>query len=195
MEKFADQLNLTGEFEKALSRYKESLRKLQSERETARETVWRKTTTELAGSMVKRVPVVGDMLEQGAGLAVGYLWDEFHYHHLLKDAERLENPIADLTEAFVEELNALADSQAFLSADRIKRKRRVILFFDTFEQLATEAAPWLLDYFLEADINRNVVLVVAGRSPLERTVPGDPKRWLPYLTDDTIYQVSLDRFT
>ena len=59
MEKFADQLHIAGEFEKALGRYKESLRKLQA----AREAMLRKTTTEVAGSAVKNVPVVGGMLE------------------------------------------------------------------------------------------------------------------------------------
>src|SRR5947209_3289208 len=38
MEKFADQLHLTGEFDKALSHYKEVLRKLHIERETMPQT-------------------------------------------------------------------------------------------------------------------------------------------------------------
>jgi hypothetical protein len=39
MGKFADQLHLTGEFEKALRQYKEALRKLQAEQETLQERV------------------------------------------------------------------------------------------------------------------------------------------------------------
>jgi tetratricopeptide (TPR) repeat protein len=195
MEKFADQLHITGEFEKAVDRYKESLRKLQSEREAAREDTWRKATTEIAGSAVKSVPVLGGMLEQGAELAAGYLWDEIHYRRLLKDAEQLENPISDLTRAFVREINHLADSQVTLSTDGSKRQRRIVLFFDTFEELAAEATPWFLDYFLEAQISSNVVLVVAGRDPIEHTSPDDPKRWLPYCDDGTIYWISLNSFT
>jgi hypothetical protein len=70
-----------------------------------------------------------------------------------------------------------------------------LLFFDTFERLTAEATPWLLDYFLEADISANVVLVVAGRDPIERSTPVDPKSWLPYLDDNTIYQIYLNSFT
>ena len=39
MEKFADQLHMKGEFEKALKHYKEALRKLQTERETMQDAV------------------------------------------------------------------------------------------------------------------------------------------------------------
>ena len=45
MEKFADQLPFKGDFEKALSQYKETLRKLQSEREAAREALWKSGPT------------------------------------------------------------------------------------------------------------------------------------------------------
>jgi hypothetical protein len=110
---------------------------------------------------------------------IGYLWDELHYRQLLKDAEQLEDPIGNLTRAFVEELNAVAITPVNVGIHRTKRLRRVILFFDTFEQLAIEVAPWLLNYFLEADISNNVVLVVAGRDPIEQSTPDDPKRWLP----------------
>ncbi len=195
LEKFAKQLHLTGEFEKAAGRYKEALRKLHAEREDARTAFGRKVSTELAGSLVKQVPVVGGLLEQSAELAAGYLWDEWRYRQLVKDAERLENPIADLTNAFVEELNTIAETPVILSADRTKRMRRVLLFFDTFEQSAPQLAPWLLDYFLEADISSNVVLVIAGRSPLEHSTPDDPKRWSPYLDQHMIYQMSLGSFT
>jgi len=43
------------------------------------------------------------------------------------------------------------------------RERRVLLCFDTFEQMAPEAVPWLLDYFLDAHISSNIVLVIARR--------------------------------
>ena len=100
-----------------------------------------------------------------------------------------------LTGAFVDELNHLTDTQISVSSLPIKRHRRVLLFFDTFEQLAAVAAPWLLDYFLQAKISNNVVLVVAGRDSIERSTPDGPKRWLPYLDDQVIYSISLDSFT
>jgi tetratricopeptide (TPR) repeat protein len=195
MEKFADQLPFRGDFEKALSQYKETLRKLQSEREAAREALWRQATTDVAGSLVKAVPVMGGMLEKVAGSTIGYIWEELHYRQLLKDAERLEDPIRDLTKIFVKELNQVADTSVTAGLSRIRRQRRVVLFFDTFEQLAAEAAPWLLDYFLETDISSNVVLVVAGREVIDRSTPDDPKRWLHYHDENIIHVISLERFT
>jgi len=88
----------------------------------------------------------------------------------------------------------LAESQVLLGSKRIKNLR-VILFFDTFEQLATEAAPWLLNYFLPADIKGNIVLVIAGRDPIERSIPEDMKHWLPYCDNETIYWIPLNSFT
>jgi len=195
MEKFADQLHLEGDFEKELKRYKEALRKIQSQHEATRETLARRLTTDVIGSAIKDVPFVGGMLKEGAEAATSYLFDELHYRQLLKDAERMENPIANLTKAFVAELNRLAEIQVIVSSTREKKRHRIILFFDTFEHLAAECAPWLLDYFLETDVNNNVVLVIAGRDPLEHSTLDDPKRWLLYRDNNTIYSIFLDSFT
>jgi hypothetical protein len=195
MERFADQLRMKGEFEEALAHYKETLRKLQIERDAARDTLWRKTATNVASSVAKDVPIVGGILEQGTELAIEYVFNQIHYRQLLKDAERLEDPISDLTNALVEELNRLTKIQVSLDSNRTKHRQRVILFFDTFEQLATEIAPWLLNYFLQANIDTNVVLVVAGRDPIDRSIPDNPKGWLPYYDDNTIYSISLNNFT
>lgn len=195
MEKFADQLHLKGDFEKNLTWYNDALRKLQIERHTTREAFWHKATTDIAGLVVKDIPIVGGVLEKGAELGIGYALDELHYHNLLKDRERLEDPIRDLTEAFVKELNKHTEIQVSLPSNHLKRRQRVILFFDTFEQLAPTAAPWLLDYFLQANISNNVILVVAGRDSLDKSTPDDPKRWLPYYDNNTIYSIPLDSFT
>ena len=195
MEKFADQLHLEGDFEKALKQYKSVLHKLQNQREAAREALVQKSTTDLMGSVFKDVPFVGGILKEGAGIATSFLFKEFHYRELLKDAERMEDPIGDLTKAFVRELNRLTETYVAMSSSRLKQRYRAILFFDTFEQLAAECAPWLLDYFLEAEVSNNIVLVIAGRDPLERSTPADPKRWLPYRDDHTICSISIDSFT
>jgi tetratricopeptide (TPR) repeat protein len=195
MENFAAQLHITGEFKQALDRYKTSLRKLQAKQEILRETFGRKVTSEIASSVVEKIPVVGGILGYGAELAVEQIWDELHYRQLSKEADRLEDPINDLTTAFVLELNALAKSLAILTKDRSKRKKRILLLIDTFEQLAPSIAPWLLDYFLKANISRNVVLLVAGRSPIERSTPDDPKQWLPYANRQNIYHISLECLT
>jgi tetratricopeptide (TPR) repeat protein len=195
MKKFAEQLSLKGDFEKAFSQYKETVRRVQSEHEAKREALLRQAATDVAGSLAKTVPVLGGVLEPVAGSTVGYIWDEQHNRKRLKDAERLENPIGDLTLNFVKELNLVADASVTAGLNRIRRQRRVVLFFDTFEQLAAEAAPWLLDYFLEADISSNVVLIVAGRESIDRSTPDDPKRWLHYHDENVIHLISLERFT
>ena len=195
MEKFADQLPMESDFEKALRQYKEVLYKLQDERKAARAALLRKTTADFAGAVVKDVPFIGGILQEGVGAATDYLFDELRYRQMLKDAERLEDPVGDLTKAFVTELNWLTDSYVPIGSSRAKHRRRVILFFDTFERLAAEAAPWLLNSFLETDISNQVVLVIVGRDPLQQSTPADPKSWLPYLDSGTIYSIALNSFT
>ncbi len=196
IEKFADQLHLEGDFERALRQYKEVLRKLQSQRDTARETLAQKATTDIIDSVTQNIPVIGPFIREGAEVATNYFLEELHYRQLLKDAQQMEDPLSDLTEAFIRELNRLAGTTtATASSTRMRRQRRILLCFDTFEQLAEETAPWLLDSFLEADISTNVVLVITGRDSLEHSTPEDPKRWLPYRDDHTLYSISLNSFT
>jgi WD40 repeat protein/tetratricopeptide (TPR) repeat protein len=218
MEEFAKQLRRAGypltRFENELTRYKEALRKSQSKGEDTGESSLRKATAEVAGATVKDVPVVGAVLEKGVGLTVEYILDELDHHQLRKEAELLEHPLSDLTQAFVNDLNRVTDRQVTFDSQpkknswlrtifqrllKLHQSRlcnlRVILFFDTFEQLAIEAAPWMLDHFLKVNISRNVVLVVAGREPLNRSISSDPKRWLPYYENGTVYSLSLESFT
>jgi tetratricopeptide (TPR) repeat protein len=193
MGKFADQLHMQGAFEKALKRYKEALRAQQSEGEMLQDTLVKRTPT-FAGAAVEGVPFVGPLLGEGVKATAEHLLDRRYNVQRHKDVELLEDPVNALTRAFVDELNQLAETHVLLGSQRAK-KRRVLLFFDTFEQLAAVATPWLLDYFLQANISDNVVLVVAGRDPIERSTPAEPKRWLPYLDDQIIYSISLDSFT
>ncbi len=194
MEKFAEQLHLTGEFEKALGHYKEKLRKQQTKLE-AIQNVLLPRAPDFAGAAVEGIPIVGPILREGVKATTGHLLGEYHSNQLRKEAEKFENPIEELTSAFVSDLSHLAETKATVSSNWVKRERRIILFFDTFEQLATETVPWLLDYFLETDISSNVVLVIAGRDPLEHSTSNDTKRWLPYYDSDTIYSISLNSFT
>ncbi len=187
MERFAEQLHLEGDFKKALSQYKETVYKLRSEREAMRDVFLNKAPG-LAGTMLEDIPVAGKLLKEGTEAAAEYFITRYRSQQLLKDAERLEDPIGDLTSAFVKELNLLADTP------RTRHQRHVILFFDTFEQLAPDVAPWLLDHFLEADVSSNVILVVAGRDSIEDSTPEDPKRWLPYLDAGTIHFIPLNIF-
>ena len=144
MEKFATQLGEADapllEFEKALTRYKEAVRKLQLEREAAQDAAVR-GTVDLVGTIAEGVPVVGGVLHKGANIVTELYLQERRERQLLKDAELLEDPISDLTKVFVEELNHLTDKQVILGSNKMKRCQRVILFLDTFEQLAGEVAP------------------------------------------------------
>jgi tetratricopeptide (TPR) repeat protein len=194
MEKFVERLHLAGEFEKALGYYKERLRKLQTKLE-AIQNVFLPKAPDFAGAAFEGIPIVGPILREGVKATTGHLLGEYHSNQVRKEAERFENPIDELTSAFVADLSHLADAKVTVSSNWVKRERRIILFFDTFEQLATETVPWLLDHFLEAEISSNVVLVVAGRDPLEHSTPNDPKRWLPYHDSGTIYSISLNSFT
>ena len=194
MEKFADQLHITGDFEKALRQYKQALHKLQAEQETLQDRVLPRVP-DFTGAAVEGVPIAGPLLREGLKATTGHLLEKYHTLHLHRDKERLEDPVDDLTQAFVEELNRLTGTQITSSSQQVKRHKRVILFFDTFEQLAAIAARWLLDYFLQATISNNVVLVVAGRDPIERSTLDGPKSWLPYLDNQVIYSISLDSFT
>lgn len=82
-----------------------------------------------------------------------------------------------------------------LSSKWLRCERRILLCFDTFEQMAPETVPWLLDYFLNAHISSNIVLVIAGRDRIDHSTPDGPKRWLPYYDSNTIFPLSLNGFT
>jgi tetratricopeptide (TPR) repeat protein len=194
MEKFAQQLHLTGEFAKALKQYKETLRRQQVERETFYNTLF-ESVPDIAGAVVEGIPVAGPLLREGTKVAAKHLLKENQASQFPPNATFFEPPLDGLTRAFVNELNHLADAKVILGSNRKKRQRRIVLFFDTFEQLANETTPWLLDHFLDAQVSDNVVLVVAGRDHIEHTSPDDPKRWLRYCDDNTIYWISLNSFT
>lgn len=189
MEQFVQQLGITGTFAKAHKRYKEALRKQQAERETLGE-MFSQSVPDLAGAVMEGIPLAGPLLREGTKIAASHLLQQDQASQARLQAELLETPVSDLTRAFLAELNRLATKRVRLGSARQRRQRRIVLFFDTFEQLASEVTPWLLDHFLKHDVNGNVVLVVAGRDPIERS---SPKGWLRYETD--IARITLNSFT
>ncbi|MDQ2886711.1 MAG: tetratricopeptide repeat protein [Chloroflexota bacterium] len=193
MEKFTDQLHMRNEFKHALAHYKEALRKQRDEQETIQDAVLQRAP-DFAGAAVEGVPIVGPLLRESLKVTTAQMLNRYHNGHPV--LARLDDPVSDLTRAFVTELNRLAESLVTPgNAWRTKRHHRILLVFDTFEQLSAEAAPWLLDYFLEAEISSNVVILTAGRIPIDRSLPEDPKRWLPYRDNNTICTISLTSFT
>ena len=146
MERLADQLHMSGRFLKALTDFKETLRKLQTHRETTQGTISHKLPN-FTGAAVEGIPIIGPILREGIKETTGYLLEEYYNVQARRDEERLEDPIGKLTKAFISELNSLADDKVISISHQAKRERRIILFFDTFEQLAAEVVPWLLDHF------------------------------------------------
>ena len=195
MEKLAEQLNIAGKFEKELRQYKEVLHKIQNSHLATQNTLLRKVAVDSVTSIAQNVPLVGGFLEKEAEPVLEYVFSELHNRQQIKDAQRMEDPLRGLTNAFIEELNNLTDDTVLQG--RLKRHQRVILFFDTFEHLAAEIAPWLLNYFLqsEIDINYDVILIIAGRDSIERTTSEDPKQWLSYRDNGILYQINLSSFT
>ena len=184
LERFAEQLHLGGKLKKALDDYRSVLLNLQSDQETAREVSLTKGA-EIVGAVAEStLPVGGPLVKIGVSAGADAFSSWNRPRQQLKGYERRKNAVSNLTKVFVDEINDLA-----------KRWRRVILMFDNFERLAAIAVPWLLDHFLEADINDNVVLVVAGREQIEQSTPGSFKQWLSYIDDDTIYWIPLSSFS
>jgi tetratricopeptide (TPR) repeat protein len=206
MEEVAGQLRHAGyplsKFERVLKDHKKTLRRLLPNRETfAREIV--REAPDTAGSLIE-----GASQAAGGGILIGgslikgeikgifnSIVNGFLRHQWFQDLQRLESGIENLTQSFVEDLNRAADVLVIRGSYQHVRHRRVILFFDTFEKLAPYAAPWLLDHFLKADISRDVVLVIAGRDPIEHAVPGRLTSWYHYINDGTIHPIQLERFT
>jgi hypothetical protein len=198
MERFADQLREQGyplkKFEDALTRYKEAVRRIQVTYRDEQELLVR-DVVDVVGSVVEEIPFAGGIVHKGATAFTDIVLEKGRMRQFLKDAARLEDPITDLTGAFVRDLNPLADTLVTPSGAWNKRARRILLFFDTFEQLAPDIAPWLLDHFLELEVSSNIVLVIAGCDSIGSSLPDDPKRWLPLLDSGTIHLLSLNVFT
>ena len=198
MERFADHLKHAGyplkKFEEEYIRFKDALRRYQIGHRNEQEVIVREAV-DLAGTVVDDVPFVGGAMHKGASTVTELLLERRRIQQYLRDAARLENPIGDLTKAFVQDLNLVADSQAGVGGMWIKPPHRIVLFLDTFEQLAVDIVPWLLDHFLELTLSSNVVLVIIGRDSVATSLPEERKRWSPWLDNDTIYVMSLNAFT
>ncbi len=70
MGKFADQLHITGDLEKALRQYKEALCKLQAEKETLQARVL-PMIPDFTGAAIEGVPIAGPLLREGVKATSG----------------------------------------------------------------------------------------------------------------------------
>jgi hypothetical protein len=150
---------------------------------------------DVAGALFEAIPVAGPLLREGAKVATEHLLDHYQRPKGNQTAVLLSGPLETLTRAFITELNHLAATKVTQHATGTKHERRLLLFFDTFEQIADEVIPWLLEDVLEMDIHSTIVLTVAGRDSIERCGSVDPKHWLPYYDAHTLYAMPLHHFT
>ena len=197
MEKFAEQLRIAGyplvDFEKALDTYVDSLRNLRTRQDMQRAILTQSNKFEPANILSReKLNFRENLREKISSIAQNY---EIGYlsRQLFKDFERIEDPISELTSTFIKDLTRLADTTVVQSHQHANHPRRVVLFFDTFEQLAPDIVPWLLNYFLEEHISSNIILVVAGRVVIERSIQSYQRDWQKH--KNTIYSILLDSFT
>src|SRR5579884_2090099 len=174
MEHCAAQLRLAGSplpaFENMAARYKETVQEQQSEQEVAR-AIFLHHISRLTSAGIRGAPVIGGLYETVAEAASASFWSQRRLRQPAGETQDRSELLDDLTQAFIEDLNWLTATQVLLPSQRATRGLRVILFFDGVEPSAAETVNWLRNQFLHANISHNVVLVVAGRDPLERSLP------------------------
>ncbi len=184
MEQCAAQLRRAGfplpTFEQVLAGYKETIQHRQDEQKVARDAFLHQVP-DLASSGIRGDQVIGGLYERVAEAASASFWN--HRRSLQNFSETRQ--AHDLIRVFVEDLNWLTATQVPSQGKRTKRGLRVILFFDGFEPSATEAAARLLGPLLQATLSKNVVLVVAGRDPIERFISNE----------QILYSMPLEHFT
>src|SRR5947209_18503831 len=84
MEKFADQLGMTGKFEKALREYKATLRKLQTEQDTMHNPILQ-NLPDFAGAAIEGVPFAGPLLREGVKVGTKHLLGKYDTDQIHKD--------------------------------------------------------------------------------------------------------------
>ncbi|MDQ2907666.1 MAG: ATP-binding protein [Chloroflexota bacterium] len=182
MERCAAQLRLAGvplaAFEQVAARYKQALQPRHDEQTVARAAFLREVAA-LTEAKMMDASVVGGMYETVAREANASFGSSAS--HPVGETGPLHDPLDDLTRAFVDDLNWLTTA----SSQRTGRGRRVILFFDTCTPATAETVTWLLHAVLRVPISNQVVLVVAGREPIVRSLPGG----------QPVYSMSLAPFT
>jgi tetratricopeptide (TPR) repeat protein len=188
MERCAAQLRLAGAplaaFEQVLARYRQAAKPRHEEQTVARAAFLREVAA-LTESKVMDESVLGGLYETVAREANASFGSQRSASHPVGETRPLHDPLDDLTRAFVDDLNWLTTA----SSHRAGRGRRVILFFDTCALWAAETVTWLLEAVLRVPISNQVALVVAGREPIDRSLPGGQPVYsmplAPFTEDET----------
>jgi len=186
MERCAAQLRLVGAplatFEQVAARYKQALQPGHDEQTVARAAFLREVAA-LTEAKVMDESVLGGMYETVSREANASLESQHYASHPVGEAGPLHDPLDDLIRAFVDDLNWLTTASSHQAG------RRVILFFDTCTPSAAETVTQLLHAVLCVPISNQVVLVVAGREPIDHALPDEQQVYLmplaPFTEDET----------
>ncbi len=210
MRQFADQLSRAGfhlkKFEDEWKKYRDITQQQQAKQEEQQREIIdtvSKTLGSVASSATDAIAtrygmpgvgsVVGPITGDGAKVALTFMTKKYEEHQYAKEIEMSQEPHVPLTEAFVADLNAVAQPHFALLYEQDKLQR-VILFLDAFGRLAPTIVPWLLDYLLPR-LECNVGLVIAGRKSIEDVTPDGYSRWQRYQDNGTLYTTSLGNFS
>ena len=195
LEALADQLRLRREFKKARASYRAAAQHIYNNEQDSSQDAVLQHAPDLAGAILEGIPFIGPAVGAGVKIAAEQAVRSHQENAKRQALNDLSDPLRALTRAFLVELNRLADTLVTVTERGGKRHRRVLLFFDDYEQLADRVAPWLLDQFLMQDISNNIVLVISGRVPLIDALPDERKRWQPYIDDENLASIELQCFT
>ncbi len=198
MEKFAEQIRIAGyplvDFEQALHNYNDdTLPNFRTSQGIERKIFLEKDTFSSNDYVLGNSLNLDRHSREGMSSVLQNFEEAYRHRQLFKDIERKDDPISGLTDAFINDLNRLANTTVALGPQIAKHSRRILLFFDSFEQLAKYATPWLLKYFLDASINPNIVLIVSGELVIEQSIHSYYRHWQKYKS--AIHSIFLDSFT
>jgi tetratricopeptide (TPR) repeat protein len=168
LERWAQQLRLAGAplplFERLLVSYHESVRRWDAELEAARTTLTHDPSHGI-GAGIEGAPMLRGLYEQVAQEASMPLQQT--------PVVSLSTEEAEVIRAFVEDLRWHTASSTPPHSQESQRPRRVMLFCDAEGPVAAAAIGHLLPHLLQEGENTNVVVVVAGQDPLDRSTVGE----------------------
>ncbi|HET9919585.1 MAG TPA: tetratricopeptide repeat protein [Ktedonobacteraceae bacterium] len=177
---WAEQLRLAGAplplFERLLASYYESVRRWDAELEAARTTLTHDPAHGM-GTGIEGGPMLREFYEQVAQKASKASQQTF--------VASLSAEETEVIRAFVEDLRWYTASSMPSRPQELQRPQRIMLFCDAEGPVATATIGRLLPHLLQAGENANVVVIVAGQNPLDRSLVGENK----------LLSLSLARFT
>lgn len=161
------------------------LRSSSSEQQVARAVFVHRVQDLARTQPVQGFPVIGGIYEAiGKTARIAFL--QQHPALQIHDGQGLQERLAVLTHAFLDDLNWQAATPVQFAP---LRGQRIMLFLDEVTTAASALLTWLRTQVLPATISTQVVLIVAGRDPLEQLLPNEQAitSWSlqPFTEDET----------